>query len=435
MARKVLGLCMLLFLVFAVSAYIGIETNRTYAIDLKVPKIPKPQPPAAPTPSSTPTESGTPTPTPIESKTSSGADPIKVAGMQPPSLADEPLTIEVVQSPDNSSGVDIYPGWVPKITDGRIIGHTKKGDAVIVEISQGGKVLKKLRAGMKGINPDEGYWCEDFNIGVDEANLISESGEMLVTFKYYDDEKEQERVISKRTIKVVKLVEHTGSGRHTWKYGILYDDLLGSAYINQFPAYIFFWACRNDEYFKDLSYKIEVNGQRIDLSNDFTGPSGSAMRLEQEEELWINNDGVVNPYKFFKIQLMPNWYAGPKKSGMERLVALADHPGDWVMKIRDEGKLVRELRFKVDKNGMIVPHPEQDPSKEGFLNLGPNRVFTEIYYPNPNEWDLRFNTDAISKGMMFGRPWVSDEVKNGMLKNLPPANPGKRPFPTPKLPK
>jgi hypothetical protein len=113
---------------------------------------------------------------------------------------------------------------------------------------------------------------------------------------------------------------------------------------------------------------------------------------------------------------------------------MADHPGKWSLKIRIAGEVVRELRFSVLNNGQIQPHPEQNSAAPGFLNLGPGRFFAETYFSNPNTFDVRFNPDAIREGILYGRPWTSTEVRDGMLKILPPKKPGKLPFPQTVLP-
>ena len=374
--------------------------------------------------------------------TNSGSDPFAEAAGKPASFADEPFTIEVYQSPNNSSGEDKYLGWSPVI-HGRILGKTRSGDAVIVEVSSGGKVVQTYRVGLKGT---DGSWCEDWNLGQDDGKLMTATGDLTFTFKYYDDDTNKERVIAKRIAKVVKAVQHIGSGKHTWKYGIIYDDLLGSAYINQYQQdnvstkeiWMFFWI-RSDVNFydsvKEVSCRLEVNGQKVDLPNEFSGNISDTTRLEQKEEIWVKNDRLDNNYNFYKVQFIPKLYWGSKRNDLNptEWIGLADHPGDWKLSMKAKGKVIREFKFKV-ANGMIVPNPEQDPSKSGFLNLGPNRAYLEVYFPNPNDFDSGFNPDAIRKGVMFGKPWVSDEIKNGMLKALPPAKAAKRPFPTPKFP-
>jgi len=365
------------------------------------------------------------------------------AGNGPIKLADEPLTIKVWQNPNN----DQYKEWVPVI-NGRIIGHTRSGDAIKIVISKDGKDLITLRKGLKGNNPEELGYCENFTFDVnDEGTALSATGELTLTFKYYNDQDETESVIGIRKIKVVKLAQHIGSFKHVWKYGILSDDLAGSSYFYlsvedewSIPRVWFYtWGNRENGNIEDVSCKIEVDGKRIELPNNFLSTYGDISSLEQREELYLKDvegNGVINDYNWYKIRWCPNLYWGEKRDDVaEHFIAMIDHPGNWVVKIRSNGKIIRELRFTVTPDGLIAAHPEQDASKPGAICYGPGRYFVETYFGNPNEFDARFNSTAISEGMMYGRQWTSDEVKNGMIKALPSAIRGKRVFPTAALPR
>ncbi len=358
---------------------------------------------------------------------------LAAAAARPASLADEPLTFKLWQTPNME---EKYVGFFP-VVEGRILGKTRNGDAVIIEFSKGGQLLKSYRVSLRGSG--EG-WCEDFETTVvdDEAQFIAADGELTVTFKFYDDGAEATRVVGTRRVQVVKIAHHLGSGRHTWRYGIRYEDLLGSAYVNMYRQYdyghivpwFYVWSRRANGNVSDVSYRIEVNGQRLTLPDNFEGSWGDVTSLEQTEERWIANDRQDNPYNFYKLRFTPSLYCGPKRTDItENFIALIDHPGQWVLKIRSGGVLIRELRFQVGADGFIVPHAEQDASKPGFMNLGPMRAFCESTFGNPDDWDVAFDPAAVKTGVLFGRPWISDAVKTGMLANLPPAKIAPRPFP------
>lgn len=366
------------------------------------------------------------------------------AGRQPVTMADEPFYVKIWQSVDNSSAPPKYPGWFPQMCC-RTIGHTRRGDAVIIEFSKAGKLLQSYRVGLEGVNPEAGEWCEDVEPPVDESKLITADGEITVTVKYYDDQEEKERVIGVRKLKVVKVPDHQGSGVHIWKYAILDEDVLGSNYVVMYQQdevsiptfWLYFWGRRENSNLEDVSVKIEVDGKRLELANDFIINTGDACGLEQTEEMWLNNDRRDNIYNFYKFNVILKIYSGPKRENVADggWIGLIDHPGNWVLKVREQGKLAREFRFTV-ADGQIVPHPEQDASKPGYLNLGPNRYYLDMRFPNPDEFDVALDPAAIRAGMLFGRPWISDEVKNGMLKDLPPEKKAPLPFPsTTKLPK
>lgn len=371
-------------------------------------------------------------------------DPYKATTAQVPSLADAPLEFKVISQRKMINGSYQYAGWTPVIS-GRMLGHTRRGDAVIVEFAQNGKLVHTLRAGLKGTAGES--WYEDWDIrGDDTKDMLTAVGKLTATFKYYNDTDEKTTPLSVRQFDVVKLV-HYDEGKNSWKYGALYDDLLGFSYIVQRQptsgelagVWIYAWMnLLHDSAIKDISYKLSVDGNPVALDDAFDANQNheSIVTLDQQEEIFVKakNDRVVNPHNLYLVVFRPKllWGAKGNAAGPGWLW-LADHPGKWILKIRIAGQVVRELHFTVLPNGEIALHPEQDTSKPGFLNLGPGRVFVETYFPNPNTFDLRFNPDAIRAGTLYGRPWISNEVTIGMLKTLPPKNAGTMPFPQPTL--
>ena len=367
-------------------------------------------------------------------------DLYKTTSAQAPSLADAPLEFKVISQRKMINGTNQFAGWTPVIS-GRMLGRTRRGDAVIVELSQDGKLIHSLRAGLKGTGGDT--WYEDWEIrGDDNKDMLTAVGKLTVTFKYYDDTAEKQTPLSVRKFDVVKLV-HYDEGKNSWKYGALYDDLLGFSYIVQRQpssgeltgVWIYTWMnLQHDSAIKDISYKLSVDGSPVALDDAFDANQNheSIVTFDQQEEIFVKakNDRVVNPHNVYLVVFRPKLLWGPKGSAAgPGWLWLADHPGKWVLKVRIAGQLVRELHFTVLPNGEIATHPEQDRSKPGFLNLGPGRFFVETYFPNPNTFDLRFNPEAIRSGTLYGRPWITNDVTLGMLKTLPPKNPGTMPFP------
>lgn len=371
-------------------------------------------------------------------------DPYKATAAQPPTMADAPLEFQVISVRQMINGAYQYVGWTPKIT-GRMLGRTGRGDAVLVELSQDGKMLATLRAGLKGNGGER--WYEDWEIRGDEAkDILTAVGKVTATFKYFDDTAEKTGPLTVRQFQVVKTVYYD-EGKNNWKYGALYDDLLGFSYGVQrqpeggAPGFVWLYTWTNlqhDSAIKDISYKLSVDGNPVPLDDAFDANQNheSIVTLDQREEIFVKakNDRVVNPHNVYLVVFRPKLLWGPKKNAPgPGWLWLADHPGKWILKIRIAGQVVRELHFTVLPNGEIALHPEQDKSKPGFLNLGPGRYFLETYFPNPNTFDLRFNPDAIRSGTLYGRPWISTEVTGGMVKLLPPKNPGMMPFPQPTL--
>jgi len=372
-------------------------------------------------------------------------DPYKIAAAQPPSMADAPLEFQVVSQRQMVAGAYKYVGWTPVIS-GRMLGRTRKGDAVIVDLAQDGKPIRTLRAGLSGTGGET--WYEDWQIrGDDTKDVISAVGKLTATFKYYNDTDGKTTPLNVRQFNVVKLAYYDES-KSIWRYGALYDDLLGFSYIVQRQpsggaaagVWIYSWMnLEHDSSIKDISYRLTVDGTVVPLDDAFDANQNheSIVTLDQHEEVFVKakNDRVINPHNLYLVVFRPKLLWGEKREvGGSGWMWLGDHPGKWVFKIRIAGQVVRELRFTVLPSGQIALHPEQDSSKPGFLNLGPGRFFVETYFPNPNAFDLRFNPDAIRSGTIYGRPWISTEVTGGMLKTLPPKNPGAMPFPQPALP-
>lgn len=368
------------------------------------------------------------------------SDPYKAAAAAAPSLADAPLEFKVISQRKMVNGSNQFAGWTPVIS-GRMLGRTRNGDAVIVELSQDGKPIHTLRAGLRGNGGQS--WYEDFDIrGDDTKDMLTAVGKLTATFKYYNDNDEKTTPLTVRKFDVVKVV-HYDEGRNSWKYGALYDDLLGFSYIVQRQpssgelsgVWIYTWMnLQHDSAIKDISYKLSVDGNPVPLDDGFDANQNheSITTFDQQEEIFVKakNDRVVNPHNVYLVVFRPKLLWGPKGSAAgPGWLWLADHPGKWIFKIRVAGQVVRELHFTTLPNGEIVPHPEQDKTRAGFLNLGPGRFFVETYFPNPNNFDLRFNPDAIRAGALYGRPWISNEVIGGMVKLLPPKNPGTMPFP------
>lgn len=372
-------------------------------------------------------------------------DPYKIAAAQPPSMADAPLEFQVMTQRQMVAGIYKYVGWTPVIR-GRVLGRTRKGDAVIVDLAQDGKLIHTLRAGLSGTGGER--WYEDWEIrGDDTKDLLTAVGKLTATFKYYNDTDEKTGPLTVRQFSVVKLAYYDES-KSVWKYGALYDDLLGFSYLVQRQptggespgVWIYTWMnLQHDSSIKDISYRLSVDGTVVPLEDEFDANQNheSVVTLDQHEEVFVKakNDRVINPHNLYLVVFRPKLLWGEKREvGGNGWLWLGDHPGKWVLKIRIAGQVVRELRFTVLPTGQVAPHPEQDSSKPGFLNLGPGRFFIETYFPNPNAFDLRFNPDAIRSGTLYGRPWISNEVTSGMLKTLPPKNPGTMPFPQPALP-
>ena len=373
-------------------------------------------------------------------------DPYKAMATQAPSLADAPLEFKAMSQRSMVNGVNQFVGWTP-VLSGRILGRTNSGDAIIIELAQAGKSLRTLRAQLKGNRGET--WFEDWDFrGDDTKDLLTAVGHISATFKYVNDVAGTTVPLSVRKFNVLRLAAYD-DGRNVWKYGTDYNDMLGFSYLVERqpqsgaspPVWIYTWMnLPHDSVLKDFTYRIEVNGQVVPPPLEFDAGQNheSVTTFDQEETFFVKaaNDRVINKHNVYLVVFRPRLIWGPKSesAGNANWMWLIDHPGKWSLKIRIGGEVVREFRFTVLPNGHIQRHSEQDPVTAGYLNLGPGRYFVETYFPNPNTFDVTFDPDAVREGMLFGRPWISREVKEGMLTVLPPKNAGKLPFPQPALP-
>lgn len=374
------------------------------------------------------------------------ADPYKAMAAQAPTMADAPLEFKAMTQRNMVNGVYQYVGWTP-VFSGRILGRTNSGDAVTIELAQGGKVLRTLRAQLTGNRGQS--WFEDWGLrGDDTKDLMTTVGQITATFRYVNDLAGTTTPLSVRKFNILRIVAYEDS-KNVWKYGTDYNDLLGFSYLVERqtqssqspPVWIYTWMnLPHDSVLKDISYRIEVDGKVIPPPDGFDAGQNheSVTTFDQEETFFLKaaNDRVINKQNVYLVVFRPRliWGAKSESAGNLDWMWLVDHPGKWSFKIRIAGEVVRDLRFTVLPNGHIQRHSEQDPAAPGFLNLGPGRYFAETYFAVPNTFDARFDPDAIREGMLFGRPWISSDVKDGMLKALPPKNAGKLPFPQPALP-
>lgn len=374
------------------------------------------------------------------------ADPYKAAAAQTPTMADAPLEFKAMSQRNMVNGVNQYVGWTPVI-GGRILGRTNSGDSITIDLAQGGRSLRTFRAPLTGNRGET--WYEDWDFrGDDTKDLMTAVGQFTVTFKYVNDLAATTTPLGVRKFTVLRLAAYD-DGKNVWKFGTNYDDLLGFSYLVERqpqssqspPVWIYTWMnLPHDSVLKDITYRIEVDGKVVPPSDQFDAGQNheSITTLDQEETFFVKalNDRVINKHNMYLVVFRPRliWGAKSVNAGNADWMWLADHPGKWSFKIRIGGEVVRDLRFTVLPNGHIQRHSEQDPAVVGYLNLGPGRYFVETYFPNPNSFDVTFDPDAIREGTLFGRPWISREVKDGMLMALPPKNSGKMPFPQPSLP-
>ncbi len=84
------------------------------------------------------------------------------------------------------------------------------------------------------------------------------------------------------------------------------------------------------------------------------------------------------------------------------------NPGSYKITWLIDREPVRIFRFKVDANGMGIPHEEQ---KLG-LNLAPGAILVETEIPTGGaHFDGRLTSTFVKEGGFFGRPWATASMK------------------------
>jgi hypothetical protein len=129
-----------------------------------------------------------------------------------------------------------------------------------------------------------------------------------------------------------------------------------------------------------------------------------------------SNSGEVLEYRPIRI-LTEFFYVPPdlvsclkNKTFMSRAKVesfMATYPGQWECKITIDGKLARTVRFLVDANGQVPPHPEQ--TGPGALVSGdPLTRFADVELAV--EYDREAARARLGGTAFFGRPWKSPRL-------------------------
>lgn len=123
------------------------------------------------------------------------------------------------------------------------------------------------------------------------------------------------------------------------------------------------------------------------------------------------------------------WGKKPPHPRPQTAVSTQDHPGEWKVTWILDRKPVRVWRFRIDENGMPVPHEEQQKG----LSLAPRAILVETEIPGEGGvFDGRLTNEFVKRGAFFGRPWATAAMQKAAA-----AVPAKgTPFPVPsELPK
>lgn len=109
-------------------------------------------------------------------------------------------------------------------------------------------------------------------------------------------------------------------------------------------------------------------------------------------------------------------------------LVLSDNPGKWECNLRHDGKVIRQINFVVDKDGMIQ-QDEIQSGKKAIPTVSPKVVLVDLRFTKDSAtYDERINPAEMKKSMGFGLPWP-DHPK---VKTIQGSYPAKSGLPDPK---
>jgi hypothetical protein len=174
--------------------------------------------------------------------------------------------------------------------------------------------------------------------------------------------------------------------------------------------------------------RVEVDGKEIELKVPNNDVLQDEMAFGNEAGKYNVMHSDRNAEKYFKAgppyqerigfcrrsMVLPLlWGEKPKAPRVASKVYTNDHPGEWKVTYLIERKPVRIYRFKIGKDGLPLPHPEQEKG----LVLAPGAVLVDTEIPGEGgEFDGRLTNEFVKQGAFFGRPWQTDAMKQAAEK-------------------
>lgn len=160
--------------------------------------------------------------------------------------------------------------------------------------------------------------------------------------------------------------------------------------------------------------RARVNGQPIELMRDEVYLSKPSARYYQVIHTHRNTPEYRrgNPFSDeinFRqyIAVLPLTF-GPEETRSRENTALEQHPGNWEVDYRVNGRTIRTWKFTVGADGTIQPHPEEAAAG---LGLAPGAHLCETVIPADNPADRRVVPAEVALGGFYRLGWKSDEAK------------------------
>lgn len=159
--------------------------------------------------------------------------------------------------------------------------------------------------------------------------------------------------------------------------------------------------------------RCTVNGKRIKAEKDqvrnrrgsrFYNVTARRFRGRNIQSSEIN-------FRQYEAHLPLTWgKVGETRKRFSGYPSLDDHPGKWECKWTVNGKPVRTIRFTVNQDGSLAPHPEETANK---LSFGPRAHLVEVIVPKGGSYiDARLVPNEVRRhGCFYGSGWKSKAGK------------------------
>jgi len=350
--------------------------------------------------------------------------PAPGAQHNPPVILDEPsVSIELESQSDEGYR------WHSHI---EMAGISSKTDRARLDWKSGGKVVASVKCDL-GLEVDEHYASGSCSY---RDKPIKAKGPVEADLIYIDDQSDKEYLV--RTFKMT-VVDLKGQWE-SWQ--IVPDDLLAAGWFymahpesdhsGDYRRPILYVTFATGESLNDGVLRCTAEGKKID--DIPLSPEGGS----DTEDIELDHQpkkGERHTYHWQRTKLLADIYWGKRdtlKYDMKTTVAkekvLSDNPGKWECGLRHDGKVIRQVSFVVDKDGMIQ-QDEMQSGKNAIPTVSKTVVLVDVRLTKDSAtFDKRIDPGALKKSMGFGLPWP-DHPK---VKTIQASFPAKSGLPDPK---
>jgi hypothetical protein len=357
-----------------------------------------------------------------------GGKPIPASQHQPPVVLDEPsIYVKLIQHADSGYGFKSHV---------ELVGLTSNKDALRLDWKQNGKVLASANCELSfEERPTKDFYAYG---GCDFTGNVKAIGAVEGELVYRDDQTDKEYLV--RTFKMT--VRHYKGVVEDWQ--ITPDDVLGAAWIyHGHDSYddsmhtgsyrrptLYMWF--TGDWLNDGFLRCTVAGKKmpdINLSRQSDASETDIEFIQQPK------NGQRVRYVWSKQIFLMDVYWGKRdtlRDDLGKKVApekvLADNPGKWECALRHDGKVIRQLAFTVDNDGMIQ-QDEIQSGKTAIPTVTNYVVLVDLRLTKDSAtYDKRIAPEAMKRSIGFGLPWP-DHPK---VKAIHASYPAKTGLPDPK---